>query len=126
MPSATLIIANQAAREKAARWIAEAPFMTRMTLKTSKRTLPQNKRMWAMLGDLASQLKWHGRWLDEESWKLLFLDALGHEMRVVPAPGRGGILRKREASLLYVTLSFNSDIGTHSWRSGHGRDSARR
>jgi hypothetical protein len=121
MPSATLIIANAAAREKAARWIAEAPFMARVTVKTSQRTLPQNRRMWAMLGDLASQVKWHGRWLDEESWKLLFLDALGFEMRIVPnLNGNGFVSLGRSSSDLTVDEMTDLQTLIEAFGANHG------
>ena len=89
MPTATLVIANATARAKAAQWLQDAPYMTRVTFKTSKRTPPQNDRMWAMLTDVATQVKWHGRWLSTEDWKLLFLESLGHEMRMVPNMSAG-------------------------------------
>jgi len=52
--------------------------------KATKRSLPQNDRMWAMLTDVAEQVKWHGVTLRPDDWKLIFLDALKQEMRVVP------------------------------------------
>jgi hypothetical protein len=103
MPSATLIIANEAVRDKAARWLSKAPFMTRITFKTSKRTLPQNDRMWAMLTDVASQVPWHGLKLDTDDWKLLFLDALKRELRMVPnLDGNGFVPLGRSSSDLTI------------------------
>ena len=44
--------------------------------------------MWAMLGDLARELRWHGQQLDAEEYKLVMLDALRREhrdqMKLVP------------------------------------------
>jgi hypothetical protein len=40
--------------------------------------------MWAALSDIAMQLPWHGQKLRPEDWKLVFLDALKHEFRMVP------------------------------------------
>jgi hypothetical protein len=57
---------------------------TRVQFHPAKRTLPQNDRMWAMLTDIARQLDWHGLKLETEDWKLLFLDSLKREMRLVP------------------------------------------
>ena len=82
--TATLIIANEAERQKAARWLSKAPWNTRVTFKGPKRTIPQNDRLWAMLTDVAVQLPWHGVKLTPEDWKLLFMDALKREVRAVP------------------------------------------
>lgn len=103
MGSATLIISNAAAREKAVRWLTKAPWMTRVVFKSSKRTLPQNDRMWAMLSDVASQVMWHGMRLDTEDWKLLFLDALKRELRLVPnLDGNGFVPLGRSSSDLTI------------------------
>ena len=36
-----------------------------------KRSLEQNKRLWAMLTDLASQVVWYGHKLTPEEWKIV-------------------------------------------------------
>ncbi|ELQ5533646.1 recombination protein NinB [Escherichia coli] len=36
------------------------------------RSLDQNRKLWACLGDVSRQVEWHGRWLDAESWKCVF------------------------------------------------------
>lgn len=72
------------ARLQAHKMIEAAPYGTRVEIKAEKRSLPQNSRLWAMLSDVATQLPWHGLKLRPEDWKLIFLDALKREMRVVP------------------------------------------
>lgn len=79
-----LTLRSTADRERAMRYIAAAPFGTRVELKASKRTLPQNDRFWAMLTDVARQVPWHGVKLKPDDWKLIFLDALKRELRMVP------------------------------------------
>jgi hypothetical protein len=37
-----------------------------------------------MLTDIAKQVKWHGLNLTPDDWKLIFLDALKREVRMVP------------------------------------------
>lgn len=37
-----------------------------------------------MLTDVAEQLQWHGLRLTADDWKLIFLDGLKTEMRLVP------------------------------------------
>jgi len=50
------------------------------------RTLEQNSKMWAMLGDVADQVQWFvdGKleWLDPEEWKDIFTAALKKHQRV--------------------------------------------
>lgn len=84
MSRALVILDSPMARSRAASWIMKAPHGTRCELKASKRSLPQNDRMWAMLTDIARQLPWHGLSLKPDDWKLIFLDALKRELRAVP------------------------------------------
>lgn len=103
MTTATVIITSAAERDKAARWLSKAPWLTRITFKTTKRTLPQNDRMWAMLTDVATQVPWHGLKLAPEDWKLLFLDALKRELRMVPnLDGNGFVALGRSSSDLTI------------------------
>ena len=88
MGRALLVINGNFDRRKAHDWIEKAPVGTRIEFKASKRSLPQNDRMWAMLTDVATQLLWHGTRLAPEDWKLVFLDALKRSqkeaLRIVP------------------------------------------
>lgn len=84
MPRALLVLSSEAIRRKAMEWIAKAPPFTRIEFRSPKRTLPQNNRMWAMLTDIAEQTPWHGLKLTADDWKLVFLDALKREVRLVP------------------------------------------
>lgn len=84
MSRALVTIRNHTDRSRAALWVAKAPEGTRIEFKRSKRSLPQNDRMWAMLTDVARQLPWHGQKLTPDDWKLIFLDALKREARLVP------------------------------------------
>jgi hypothetical protein len=84
MTRALITIHGSADRARIAAWAAKAPNGTRVEFKRSKRTLPQNDRMWAMLTDIARQIDWHGCKLAPDDWKLIFLDALKRETRIVP------------------------------------------
>lgn len=84
MSRATLILASDRERQRAAAWVAKAPCNTRLEFKAPKRTLDQNAKMWAMLTELAQQLPYHGLRLTPDDWKLIFLDALKREVRMVP------------------------------------------
>lgn len=84
MSRAVLVLANDEIRAKALAWVRKAPAETRLEFKAPKRTLPQNARFWALLTDIASQVEWHGLKLTPDDWKLIFLDALKAELRLVP------------------------------------------
>lgn len=84
MSRAVIMIGSERDRQKAASWAMKAPYNCRIEFKQSKRTLPQNARLWAMLTDIARQLPWHGVKLSPDDWKLIFLDALKREMRLAP------------------------------------------
>jgi hypothetical protein len=71
-------------RDRALRAVAAAPGGSRIEIKAAKRSTDQNSRMWAMLTDVATQLEWHGKRLRPDDWKLIFLDALKRELRMVP------------------------------------------
>ncbi len=79
-----VILDSPESRNRALSWVRQAPSGTRVEFKASKRSLPQNDRMWAMLTDVARQVPWHGLVLAPDDWKLIFLDALKREVRAVP------------------------------------------
>ncbi len=84
MSRALVLIASDSDRDKAIAWIRKAPWNTRVEFKAPKRTLPQNDRFWAMLTDVATQVTHHGIKLTPDDWKLVFMDALNRELRMVP------------------------------------------
>lgn len=99
MSRAVLILRGPSDREKAASWAMKAPYGTRLEFKQAKRTLPQNDRMWAMLTDVAAQAPYHGLKLAPDDWKLIFLDALKREVRMVPnLDGNGFVSLGRSSS----------------------------
>lgn len=99
MSRVLVILGHPKVRERAAKWCRTAPAGTRVEFKETKRSLPQNARFWAMLGDVASQVPWHGVRLSPDDWKLMFLDALKRELRVVPnLDGNGFVNLGRSSS----------------------------
>lgn len=121
MSRATIIVRGDADRARAIRWTQLAPSGTRIEFKATKRTIPQNDRMWAMLTDVADQLKWHGLKLSTEDWKLVFLDALKREVRMVPnIDGNGFVNLGRSSSdlskaemrdLIEIIFAFGANHG---------------
>lgn len=99
MSRALVILNGRHDREKVASWAWKMPAGTRVEFKEAKRTTDQNARMWAMLTDVATQVRWHGIKLSPDDWKLIFLDALKREVRMVPnIDGNGFVQLGRSSS----------------------------
>lgn len=99
---------------------------SRVEIKGPKRSTDQNAAMWAMLGDLADQLRWGGQQMTAEDFKLVMLDALRRErrdeMRIVPSFDRTGFVNISPTSssdltheemrdLLTITRAFGDQHG---------------
>ena len=80
-----LVLWNDDFRQRAIDRIKASPKDTRVTFAAPKRTLDQNSKMWAMLDDIADQKEHFGRKYPTNTWKILFLHALGRETEFVPA-----------------------------------------
>lgn len=85
MSRALVIINGPADREKVARWAHGVPVGTRIEFKETKRSVPQNDRFYAMLTDIAAEMKKRGRDHDVAQWKTIFLAAFGHEVKFLPS-----------------------------------------
>ena len=84
MSRALVVCYSQADRRKAADWCMKAPTGTRIEFKASKRTLPQNDRMWSMLTEVATQVTHLGNRYTPDQWKVLFMHACGREVQFLP------------------------------------------
>lgn len=98
MTRATVIIRNDADRQKIAKWARGVPYGTRVDFKQAKRSTDQNARMWAMLTEVSQQVAWHGLRLSADDWKLIFLDALKREVRMVPNIDGNGVVNLGRSS----------------------------
>jgi len=99
MGRAVLVLTGQDIKAKAHAWIEKAPWNTRITFQGPRRSVSQNARMWAMLTDVATQVGWHGIKLSPDDWKLMFLDAMKREVRMVPnLDGNGFVSLGRSSS----------------------------
>jgi hypothetical protein len=108
-------------RERVIRCVYAAPPGTRIEVKAAKRTTSQNSRLWAMLTDVAEQVLWHGQRLRPDDFKLIFLDALKRELRIVPnLDGNGFVNIGRSSSDL--TKAEHSDLMEliAAWGAEHG------
>lgn len=121
MSRALVICNSDADRKRAAHWAMNSPKGTRIEFKAVKRTESQNARLWAMLTDVASQMRWHGQKLSTEDWKLMFLDALDRETRTVPNIDGTGVVslgrsssdlsRAEMSDLMELITAFGSQHG---------------
>lgn len=121
MSRAQITLSGKFDRERAIKWITQAPAGTRVTFRDAKRTEAQNDKLWAMLTEVAVQISWHGQKLTAEDWKLIFMAALKQEMRIVPnIDGNGFVnlgrstsrLSKAEFSdLIEIILMFGANHG---------------
>jgi hypothetical protein len=71
-------------RKRAVEWVQKAPLETVIEFRRARRSTPQNDRMWAMLTDIAEQKTLHGNHYKPDQWKVIFMQALGHEMGIAP------------------------------------------
>lgn len=85
MSRAMIIIKGKADREQAARWAHGVPVGTRIEFKETKRSVPQNDRFYAMLTDIAAEMKKRGRDHDVAQWKTIFMAAFGLEVKFLPS-----------------------------------------
>lgn len=85
MGRALLVLDGPADRQKAVNWIGKAPVGTRVEFKASKRSLPQNDLMWALLTEFAQQFEHSGKKYDPVQWKAIFLHAFGREVSFLPS-----------------------------------------
>ena len=134
MSRAVLVLAGRMERQRAHAWIDKAPINARVEFKSPLRSTDQNAKMWACLTDIACQVPWHGLKLTADDWKLIFLDALKAEMRLVPNINGNGFvnlgrsssdLGKDEMSdLIELILAFGAQHGVTFHDPEHGRTAA--
>jgi len=76
----TVILRGPSQRALAKRLIDDAPADAVVNVALPKRTTDQNAKMWAMLSDISRACP-DGRQHTPETWKQLFMHALGYEVR---------------------------------------------
>lgn len=99
------ILAHQTARDRAIKAIKAAPDGMVVTIKPAKRSSAQNARMWAMLHEIATQVEWHGTYLQPEDWKAIFSATL-HGMRVVPNLENNGFVALGQSTRAMTKKEF--------------------
>jgi hypothetical protein len=72
-------------RDNAIKAVCAAPAGARVEVKAEKRSLDQNKMMWALLSDVAMQKDHCGRRYTPDQWKCIFMHACGQEVTFIPS-----------------------------------------
>lgn len=94
MGKVAIILTNDETRDRAIAWVRKAPRGAILTLVETKRTIPQNSKLWPMLTDIARQATWQGKKRSTKVWKDLFTAAVltaAGGLEVVPGL-EGGIM----------------------------------
>lgn len=86
-----LILANEAVKARAIRWIMAAPVGMAVEFKPATRSLDQNAKLWACLTDVSRQVEWYGQRLTAEEWKDVFSASL-RRAKVVPGLDAGSFV----------------------------------
>jgi hypothetical protein len=77
------VLAHDQARKGVAQFAMTAPEGWHVIFKPPTRSLDQNARMWAMLGEVSKRVDWYGKKLTPDAWKCVFSAGL-RKSEVVP------------------------------------------
>ena len=120
MSRQVFILANEHVRQKALRCVNEAPAGYVVEVREQTRSHEQNNLMWTLLTAVAAQNTHHGLHLTENDWKLLFMDALHREVRIVPnLEGDGMVPLSSSRQLTKGQMSDLVEI-IHAWCAREG------
>lgn len=86
-------------------------------IKEMTRSIDQNAKLWAILGDISSQVEWHGRKLSPENWKHIFTAALIKQEVVPNLSGDGFVCSGQRGNNLIGC--FNNYLSLFSGNSAH-------
>lgn len=123
MSRVAIILTGRDTREQAKRWIDKAPPRAVFTLAQSKRSIPQNSRLWALLTDVARQATWAGKKRTTEEWKDLFsgaVKAASGGLEAVPGLEGGFMILGLRTS--EMTVGEMADLQTYieAWGTANG------
>lgn len=72
-----------------------------LTVREETRSLEQNAKLWAMLGEIAEQVEWYGQKLSPEDWKHILTASL-KKQRAVPGIDGGFVVLGQSTSKMSV------------------------
>lgn len=120
MATHTLRIAHDGIRAKARAWLDRAPVGMLVKFQEPTRSLDQNAKFWAMLGDISKQAQHNGERYSPEVWKALFMSACGHELELMPGLNREPVPMGRSSSALSVAQMSELIEFMHCWAAENG------
>lgn len=125
MSGQTVILDSPSSRRLAMNLIPNAPDGAVMNIREATRSNDQNARLWAMLSDV-SRSKPDGRCHTPDTWKALFMHALGYETRFemglngepFPVGFRSSRLSKSQMADLITFIAEYGDRNGVNWTEG--------
>lgn len=96
-------LTNESIRYNAIQYLRTCDLDIIVEFKQRNRSLDQNRKLWACLGDVSRQVEWHGRWLGAESWKCVFTAALKQQDVVPNLAGNGFVVIGQSTSRMRVS-----------------------
>ena len=90
---------------KAQRWELVHPVQLVISHYKPTRSNEQNRKMWAMLSDIARQIVWHGRKLTAENWKDILTASLYGQDVVPGLDGNFVVLGRSTRKMSTVKMS---------------------
>lgn len=76
-----------------------------LEVKPEVRSSEQNRRLWAMLGDISEQVIWHGEKLTPEEWKHVFSAGLKKQRAVAGIDGGFVVLGQSTSKMSKAEMS---------------------
>jgi hypothetical protein len=118
---AVITLRSQADRDKASKWAQGVTIGSKIVFHGPTRSIDQNSALWAALGDIAKQRPYHGLKLSPDDYKILFMDALDREIRMLPNLDGTGFINvgKSTASLSKEEFSGLLSI-VYEWGNRNG------
>lgn len=95
--------------------INAAPENATVTIKKQGRNLSQNRKFWAMLGEVARQKEHNGRKYSPEIWRYLFLSAFGIEVQTIDGLGGEPVPVGTSSSALSKETMADLITFIHAW-----------
>lgn len=130
MEKQLFVLVGKPQRELAKSAIDMAPDNWCVELKRKTRTLDQNAKLWALLGDVSNQVDWYGNRLTADEWKDVFTAALKRQKTVPGVDGGFVVLgahtsrmdKKEFSDLIEVIYAFGAEHGVEwsdKWMDRH-------
>jgi hypothetical protein len=118
---AVVTLRSQVDRDKASKWAQGVTVGSKIVFHGPTRSIDQNSALWAALGDIAKQRPYHGLKLSPDDYKILFMDALDREIRMLPNLDGTGFINvgKSTASLSKEEFSGLLSI-VYEWGNRNG------